>query len=141
MLTKKRLLLLLLLVTNFMVLSVICVAQSVTINNDIQNKRIVFGNDKISMIIDYSRKANISSVTLNGQKIIEGDAGIYTTIRTKNVTYSTLELLSEPSAKVTNHTITISGIRYGDKTLSVNETWTFIITNSNIKFNIERTIS
>ena len=72
-----------------------------SINNDIQNKRVVFGNDKISMIIDYNRKANISSVILNGQKIIEGDAGIYTTIRTKNATYSTLELLSEPSVKVT----------------------------------------
>ena len=122
MLTKKHLLLPLLLVTNFMVLSVICVAQNVTINNDIQNKRIVFGNDKISMILDYNRKANISSVTLNGQKIIEGDTGIYTTIRTKNATYSSLELLSGPSVKVTNHTITISAIRYGDKTLSINET-------------------
>ena len=88
----------------------------------------MFGNDKISMILDYNRKANISSVTLNGQKIVEGDAGIYSSIRTKNVTYSTLELLSEPSAKVTNNTITVSAITYGDKTFSVNETWTFIIT-------------
>src|SRR6266487_3104172 len=139
--TKKRCPLSLLFITYFIGLSVICAAQRANINNDIQEKRIVFGNDKIRMTLDYNRKANISSVTLNGQKIIEEGAGIYSAIRTQVATYSTLQLLSEPSAKVTNNTITVSAITYGDKILSVNETWTFIITSSNIKFNIERTIS
>jgi hypothetical protein len=36
------------------------------------------------MIFDYNGKASISSVILNGQEIIDGDAGIYSSIRTKD---------------------------------------------------------
>ncbi|QEC66378.1 hypothetical protein FRZ67_03325 [Panacibacter ginsenosidivorans] len=141
MLSKKRLTLFFLFVTYFISLSATCVAQNVAINNDMQEKRIMFGNDKIKMILDYNGKANISSLTLHGQSIIEGDAGIYSSIRTKIATYSTLKLLSQPSVKITNNTIAVSGIKYGDNMLSINETWTFVITSSNIKFNIERTLS
>lgn len=138
---KKYLLLPLLFTTYFILFSLASAAQTSTINNDIHKKRIVFGNDKISMTLDYDHQASISSVTLNGQKIIGDDAGIYTAIRTKNANYSSLALLSEPSAKVTGNTITVSAIMYGDKTFAVNETWTFFVTNNNIKFSIERTVS
>ncbi len=138
---KKSLPLHLLLDIYFIVLSFTCVVKAANIDNNIGQKKIVFGNDKIRMTLDYDRKADISSVTLNGQKIIDGSAGIYSTIRTQNAVYSTLQLLCNPSVKVINNTITVSAIKYGDKNLMVNETWTFIINGSNIKFNIERTMS
>jgi hypothetical protein len=125
----------------FIVLSFSCVAQGANIDNNTRQKKIVFGNDKIRMTLDYNRKADISSVNLNGQKIVEGGAGIYSTIRTQDAVYSTLQLLCNPSVKVIHNTIIVSTIKYGDKNLTVNETWTFIITSGNIKFNIERTMS
>src|SRR5260221_12979444 len=54
-----------------------CFAQSIKIKNDIPDKKIFFGNKKIKMIFDYDQKANISSLIVNGQKVIEGPAGIY----------------------------------------------------------------
>ena len=35
----------------------------------------------------------------------------------------------------------IIGISYDDKNLSISETWTFTISNSNIKFDMDRTMS
>jgi hypothetical protein len=125
----------------FLSLNFISVAQTTKISNDMERKKIVFGNDKISMELDYNQKADISAVALNGQKIIEDGAGIYSAIRTKEATYSTLQLLAEPSVKVSNNTISVSGISYGDKTVSINETWTFTVTNDNIRFDIERILS
>jgi len=118
-----------------------CLAQSVKINNDAALKKIVFGNEKITATFDYKKKATISILAVNGQKVIDGSAGIYSQIRTQTSTYSSLHLFADPSIKVNNNIISITGIIYGDKDLTVNETWTFIVTSINIKFNIERTMS
>ena len=141
MLNTNRLPFFLLLITLIICFPVTSFSQTTNINNDMQGKRITFGNDKIKMIFDYNGKASISSVILNGQEIIDGDAGIYSSIRTKDAGHSTLKLLSQPSINVINNTIAVSGIKYGDNTLSINETWTFIINSNDIKFNIERTLS
>ncbi|MEP7375412.1 MAG: trehalase family glycosidase [Chitinophagaceae bacterium] len=118
-----------------------CFTQSIKINNDSKEKIVVFGNEKMTVTLDYYKKANISLVTVNGQQVIKSDAGIYSTISTKETTYSTLHLVSDPAIKVSDNTVNIIGIRYGDKNLAINETWTFTISKSNIKFDIDRTLS
>lgn len=116
-------------------------AQSVKINNDIKQKTVVFGNKKMTITLNYNGKANISLLKINGQQVIQGNAGIYSMIRTKEATYSTLHLSSNPSIKVSSNTVSVNNIRYGDKDISINETWTFTISNSNIKFDLERSLS
>lgn len=122
-------------------LPLVVFAQTPKIINDIQQRTISFGNDKIEMLLDYDRKANLSSVTINGQQIIHGDSGVYSAIKTLGTSYSSLQLLSQPLVKVSNNTIVVSSIKYGDKSFSVNETWTFIINHDDIKFKIDRTTS
>ena len=46
-------------------------AQQLVTKNDIKNKRVVFGNNKIIITIDYNQKCNISCLEVNGQKVIE----------------------------------------------------------------------
>ncbi len=118
-----------------------CSAQTTTIQNNTQQKTVAFGNDKIRIILDYNKKANISSLHINGQQVIQSDAGVYSKIRTKATSYSTLHLSSDPTVKVSNNIISVAGIRYGDQTLSIDETWTFTLSNSDIKFDIDRTLS
>ncbi len=136
MFIKKLLLLYCLLVTYFT-----AVSQHTGISNNAIDKSIVFGNDKIKMILDYNGKANISSVTVNGQQVIEDNAGIYSSFKTQQANYSSLQLLSQPVVNINNNAITVSNIIYGDKTQPVNETWKFIITSGNIQFTIARTVS
>ena len=121
--------------------SVGCFTQAIMIKNNPAEKKIVFGNDKITMTLDYNRKANVSVLLINGQSVIEGNEGIYTAIKTKDAAYSTLQLSADPLVKVVNNSIRIEGIIYGDKALVINETWTFTIKAENIKFDMDRTLS
>ena len=115
--------------------------QPVKISNDSKEKVVVFGNDKINLTLDYNKKANVSLVTINGQPVISGHAGIFSTIRTKETTYSTLHLLSDPVIKISNNSVRISNLLYGDKNLTINETWTFTINESTINLDMDRSLS
>lgn len=118
-----------------------CPAQTTKINQDTKGKTVSFGNEKIKITLDYNKKANISLFTINGQPVIQGQPGVYSKIRTKEASYSTLQLSSDPAVKVSNNIISVTGIRYGDNTVSIDETWTFTLSNSDIKFDIDRTMS
>ena len=140
MVTKKLLLLSCLLTAYFVVSSFAGKTQNVSINNNTTDKKIVFGNAKIKMTLDYNNKANVSSVIINGQNVIEGNAGIYTSLTTTDANYSSLQLLSQPTVNSSNNIITISNIKYGNETQPINETWKFVITNNDIQFSITRNI-
>ncbi|MBL0740580.1 trehalase family glycosidase [Chryseolinea lacunae] len=116
-------------------------AQSVQIKNNSKEKTVVFGNGKITLTLDYNKKANISLLQINGQQVVQGDAGVYSNIRTKDATYSSLQLLADPTVKTSNTTVSIGNIRYGDKNLTITETWTFTISNDAVKFDIDRVAS
>ena len=102
---------------------------------------LTFGNAKLQLTLDYNAKATVSALTVNGEKVIDGPEGIYSEIKTKTTTYSTLHLLATPVATKTGNTVAVTNIVYGDKELKISETWHFIITNDNIKFTIDRTLS
>ncbi len=110
------------------------------IKNDLKNKSLTFGNNKIKLVLDYNQKCNISSLIVNGQKVIEGAAGIFSEIRTTAYKYSTLQLKVSPKVTVTNHVITINGITFGDDKVTINETWKFVVKDTSILFDITRTI-
>src|SRR3982074_1821866 len=105
MVITKRLLLIPFFSFVLCVLTGACLAQSVKISNDAAVKKIVFGNEKITVTLDYKKKATISMLGVNGQKVIDGSAGIYSQIRTQTSTYSSLHLFADPSIKVTNNII------------------------------------
>jgi hypothetical protein len=115
-------------------------AQQLPTKNDTKNKVIVFGNSKIKITIDYNQKCNISCLEVNGEKVIEGSSGIFTEIKALNKTYSSLHLDSSPKVEVTNHTVKVKGINYGDEEMKISENWEFYITNNDIIFNMERTL-
>lgn len=140
MLIKKLLLPSCLFIICFMCLPVIGIPQNVYINNNARDKIIEFGNPKIKMKLDYNAKANISSVTINGQQVIQGDTGIYSSLKIQQANYSSLQLLSQPAVSIGKKDLTVSGISYGDKNNPVHETWKFIITDESIQFSITRNI-
>ena len=73
----------------------------IDINNNTSEKKVVFGNDRINMTLDYNQKVNVSSLIINGLQVIEEDAGIYSLLKTRDSAYSTLQVLSQPAVKIT----------------------------------------
>jgi hypothetical protein len=117
-----------------------CIAQPI-IKNDRKSKTITFGNKKIKLTIDYNDKADITTLEVNGQKVIDGAAGIYSEIRTPETSYSSLHTTSSPAITKTVNTVKVSGISYGDNDLTINEKWSFIINDNDIKLDVDRTFS
>lgn len=116
-------------------------AQSVKINQDSKAKSISFGNEKMSVVLDYNKTANISLLTINGQLVVQGTEGIYSKFKTKEGVYSSLLLTKDPTVTIAKNIIRISDINYGDKNLTISESWTFIVHNTNIAFDMDRTLS
>jgi hypothetical protein len=109
--------------------------------NDKKLKTIIISNSRISMTIDADDKASITSLIVNGQKVISGNDGVFTSITTGGVTYSSLHLTSTPVLIKTGNITRISNINYGNKAHNIKETWIFTITNGAIKWVIERTLA
>ena len=112
-----------------------------SIKNDIQKKQVVFGNKKINVTLDYNGKATISSLSVNGQNVIEGISGMYSAIRTTTTTHSSLHLTSTPKIEVANNIVKLNGIQYGDKDVVITENWKFVITDQEINFSVDRNLS
>lgn len=105
----------------FIKTSLLVFAQAIKITNDVQAKKVTFCNEKIKAVLDYNQQANISFLAINGQQVINNSGGIYSAIQTKDVTYSTLQLSKNPSIKITNNTISVSGISYGDSSIAIDK--------------------
>ncbi len=104
-------------------------------------KTITISNPTITLVLEYGNKASISSLVVNGQKVISSADGIFTSVTTGGASYSSLHLQSAPVLAKTKNTVTISGIIYGDKDLSIREKWIFTSTGRSVKWDIERSFS
>jgi hypothetical protein len=113
----------------------------INISNRPADKIIVFGNSKLQITLDYDLKCVVTGMEVNSESVLSNELGIYSEIRSSIANYSTRKLATSPKIETSKDKVTLSDIIYGaDKSL-VNEVWTFIITETEIKFDIERTIS
>ena len=104
-------------------------------------KVMTISNPKITMLLDYGDKASISSLIINGQKVIGSADGIFTSVNTGGATYSSLHLKSAPVLVKTANTIKINAITYGDNSLTITENWIFTTTRQSITWDIQRSFS
>jgi hypothetical protein len=104
-------------------------------------KTATISNAKITMLLNYGEGASIISLIVNGQKVISSADGIFTSVKIGGITYSSLHLKSVPVLTKTGNIIKLTGIRYGDKNLTIEENWIFIITGKSIKWTLERSCS
>jgi len=101
-------------------------------------KEVPISNSRIMMMLNYRTEACITSLTINGQKVISGPGGIFTSISIDGKTYCSLHLKQTPTLIRGGNTIKINGIVYGNDSFDIKENWLFVITDKNIKWTIER---
>ncbi len=130
-----KLIFLFILITNY------SASGQINISNRTADNVIVFGNSKLSITLDYGLKCMVTDLEVNGESVLSNESGIFSEIRTATTTYSTGKLASSPKIETSKDKVTLSNIRYGEDNGSVNEVWTFLITDTDIRFDIERTVS
>jgi hypothetical protein len=92
------------------------------------------------MTLDYNLKCVVTEMQVNGESILANQKGIYSGVRTPENLYSTSQLTVSPEIKTSNNKVTITNIRYGDNRAPIGETWTFDITETDVRFTIERNV-
>lgn len=112
----------------------------INISNRSDEKVVVFGNSKLKVTLDYDLKCVVTNMEVNGEAVLSNKSGIYSQIRTSTNTYSTRRLVASPQIEIKKDRVTLSGISYGENKALVNEIWKFIITENDIKFDIDRTV-
>ena len=116
-------------------------AQQTGFSNNPKAKILSFSNGRFSGELIYEYKADIHVLNLNDQRILFDPGGLYSVIRTKTKLYTSLNIPINPVISINGNTATISGIDYGDKDLSIRETWTLTLLKEDIKLDISRTLS
>jgi len=97
-------------------------------------KEITISSPKITLVLDYGERASITSLVVNGQKVISGAEGIFTSVNIGGVTYSSLHLKGTPALVKQGNIFKLTGINYGP----VKENWIFTVTSKTINWSIER---
>lgn len=113
-------------------------ADEFIVKNNSANKTILFGNDKIKIVLDYNLKCIVSNIEIYNLPVVSTLAGVNSQIRIAEKSYSTLILNESPIVKIKKNMIEVIGIKYGDDEVIINEKWKFVITETEIKFEIER---
>jgi hypothetical protein len=113
----------------------------ISISNNASANVIVFGNSKISITLDYDHKCAVTNLVVNGETVISDKPGIYSEIRTRTAVLSTRKLASSPELRTESYRVTLHHIDYGENNISIRETWNFYISETDIRFEVERTVS
>ncbi|MFD0793113.1 hypothetical protein ACFQZX_05755 [Mucilaginibacter litoreus] len=101
----------------------------------------VIDNGKIKIVLNCNNKASVVAMYVNGRKVIDAPDGMYTAISHEGKKFTSLHLLQKPSCNQTKNNIVIKNIIYGDKELTVSETWTFQKKGNSLEWKIARKFS
>lgn len=93
---------------------------------------------RLSLVIDYSSGCRISQLFINGRNTLSS-SGAYTGIQTSSASYSSL--LARLLVKQLSKGIRVEHILYGEKAAPIEETWTFLLQDDKIVWNIDRIYS
>ncbi|HXS58001.1 MAG TPA: hypothetical protein VN726_17830 [Hanamia sp.] len=113
-------------------------AQSSEIINDVQRKTVTISHDHLKLVLNYDHQCHLAYFGVNGQNVVDENAGMYSEIKTGGQTFSTIQLNKSPRVKVTESGVDVSGIIYGDHNIVVNERWQFTLADTGITFSITR---
>jgi len=114
-------------------------AQDTFIKNDPVHRTVRFGNNRVALILDYHRRAFISSMVVNGQQVLDDQGGGYTFVRTVAGYASSRKLVTQPHLAIAGHIISLTGILYGSGPWRIHESWQFKVTSNEIDYTITRT--
>ena len=99
---------------------------------------ITVPDKKLSIVIDYSKGCMIRQLNIQGKNVLSA-TGVYTGIQIANRTFTSLA--GNAKAVVTKDAVTLKGIRYGDSTITINETWYFKLAGAKVSWDITREYS
>ncbi len=125
-------------VAGLLFLSFGCFAQASEIKNDTQHKTVTIIHEQLKLVLNYDHQCQLTYFGVNGQNVVDENAGMYSEIKTGGQTFSTIQLNKSPRVKVSGKVVEVSDIIYGNNSIVIKERWQFALTDTGINFIITR---
>lgn len=126
-------------VTIVFLLSLAISAHAKFVEHNSAAKTIMIADDtnNLQLQIDYSKGCKISQVIIKGKNSIS-PAGVYTSIKTGDNVYTSLESKAPVAVRVKKNRLEIGNLVFGEGKMGVRETWTFTTAGEQILWKIRR---
>ena len=99
---------------------------------------ITIRSGKLMLTLEAGKKACITSLSVNGQTVLDTPDGAFTSVTIHGNTYSSLQLRSSPTVERRGDTVIVDDIRYGDGQIGIREKWVLTASTDAIIWKIER---
>lgn len=111
------------------------------INQDTEHKVITLsdGNGDLTLRLQYGGGCFLDEVKVQGRDVVDA-AGVYTGVRFGDE-WLTSKAASKISVKAGRHSVTVSGIQFGETGRLIQETWKFTALSNQIRWQITRKYS
>ena len=80
----------------------------------------------------------LDRVIVRGREVVVPETGVCSAIQVSNQWFTTRSGMPPPRNEIAQNQVTVSEILYGGGGVQVNETWTFIVQNDRIDWQIDR---
>lgn len=97
-------------------------------------------DDNLQLIVDASQGCYIKELQVKGKNTLS-PSGVYTGIQINDHLYTSRMPLVLPQIQVTDSTVTVSHIQYGDTKIKIDETWKFSVRKDGIAWQLSRNYS
>ena len=112
----------------------------ITLQHKQSDRIVVFSNSKLKLTLNYNKKCVIEEMEINGEKVLSNESGIYSGIKLNTEVHSTQQLSTSPTVNIGKNKVVVSNIIYGKSDNPIAECWTFDVSNTDIKLEIDRKI-
>ncbi|NQU51411.1 MAG: hypothetical protein HQ522_02620 [Bacteroidetes bacterium] len=96
------------------------------------------GDGQLMFRLKYTDGCYFNQVKIRGKQMISPEKGVSSAIKVAGIWYSTREKNSNPVVKVQDNSVTIEHIKYGNKEISIEETWHLTANMDAIDWQIKR---
>lgn len=103
--------------------------------------RIITVSDNQSNLVlrlNLEQGCKLDSVVVRGRQVLAPGSGVSSGIKVSNQWFTSAVTVSPPKVRVNNHTVTVSGIRYGGGGIDADETWRFAVRGDGVEWRIRR---
>ncbi|MBF8296883.1 MAG: hypothetical protein HW389_3428, partial [Bacteroidetes bacterium] len=109
--------------------------------HDAVRKHIVMNTrgGSLALRIQYGGKCVVDQLFVRGKQILAESQSVFTGVDIGGTRLATVSSFGDPAVSVEKEAVTISGIRFGNEALQVEEKWIFTESEKHIRWSIERT--
>lgn len=130
-----------LILLNLLILNIAVFSQKISpIVHDKNKKMITLSDSSGNLILrlNYSNGCMLDKIIVKGNEVLGNGNAAYSGIRSGNQSFSSKKSITPPVITITNNSVKINDIKFGNTKFSIEEEWIFKVNRNDIQWQINR---